>query len=122
MPGVEEQTSGEFDAQAWLEQLHQGVREQTAVAAQRPTGEQLSVSLGQIADQLYEWTELQRLHACQLNGVDPEQTHRWVPLTGSLAAQDVGDFEIQTERFVTASKSLSGSHWWPTNPTRNQVS
>jgi hypothetical protein len=120
--GVEEQTSGEFDAQAWLKQLHQGVGEQAAVAAQRPTGEQLSVSLGQIAEQLYEWTDLQRLQACHLNEVDPQQTYRWVALKGSLAELDVADVEIQTERFVTVSSGLSGSHWWPTNPTRNQVS
>lgn len=110
-----------FDAADFLARLEQGVAEQAAVAARRPSGEQLADSLGDASAHLYAWAEEWRKKACLLNEQDPTQTYAWLPLEGSAAAADQKAAAPLIADYC-ASRQLASYHWLDTNPTRNPAS
>lgn len=110
-----------FDAADFIAKLQRGVAEQAAVAARRPSGEQLAGSLHEASKHLCAWTEQWRMKACLLKGKDPTQTYEWLPLDDSEAGADK-DAAAPLIAAYCASDQLSSHHWLDTNPTRNPAS
>ncbi|WGX94517.1 hypothetical protein [Nocardioides sp. L-11A] len=115
---TESDSSQEFDAQAWLDDLERAGEEHRQVVQLRPTGDVLGPLLAEIARSSQRILNLARVHYCLAAGMSPTQTYAWKPATGSIAEQDVSRWDAPTVAF-SASPDLQSTHWLDTNPIRN---